>query len=78
MDNPRVVRQFSSSMVQTPLSGRGFYGVPQNDATIIKLLINGSATDINGTIVGCVDFNNLEDNTLNETTLIIYGMFVIL
>ena len=77
--NARNSRQFSSSASRNPLNSRGYYGVTQNDTTTIKLLINGSTADINGTAVECFDYLSVLSAVLAETTLIIvYGRLVII
>ena len=75
--NSQIPRQFSSTS-QNPLNGLGYYGVTENDDTTIKLLINGSTADINGTAVECFDFHSVLSAVLAETTLIVYGKFVVI
>ena len=69
--------QFSPIVFHDIFNNRIHYVVPQNDDTIIKLFINGSTTDVNGTVLQCNDASNPDSASLEETTLIIYGKFLV-
>ena len=66
--------QFTFLPSEILLNLHGFYDVPTDDSGIIQLIIN-STQDNNRTLIRCIDGGSLQESTIFETTLIVYGRY---